>query len=127
MTPQLGASTSACRERGKVKLSPSEAAREEASSLSSSNDVGRTFVGSNVAFLNVPDILHVRVTAQEFDDATKYDLFCENFFFLVRREKDPTEPVPARHVSTQSFFFFFSRLDAQHPAGNDHLSWSGTR
>ena len=54
----------------------------------------------------VPEVLHMRATAREFNDATKYSPFCELFFFLVRRETNPTDPVPHRHVSTESFRYF---------------------
>ena len=67
--------------------------------------------GKNVPFLNHPRFfLQMRATAQEVDDATKYGQYCELFFFfLMLRETDLTEPVPARHVN------------AQHPARNDHV------
>ena len=56
-------------------------------------------------FSNVPEIAQMRATAQAFHDATKYGPYCELFFFSMRRETDPTEPIPARHVSTESLFF----------------------
>ena len=63
---------------------------------------------ANVAVLDVPEIVQMRVTAQQHDDATKHGPYCE--LFLVRRETDPTEPVPARHVGTESLFSSPSRM-----------------
>ena len=51
--------------------------------------------------LNVPEILQIRVTAQAFNDATKYGPHCELFYFLMKHEQKLTEP----HVSTESLFF----------------------
>ena len=107
-----GASTSADRERGKVKLSPSEAARETALFV---------FFFATWPFFNVSEILQMCANAQEVNDAAKYGPFCVPFFFLLRHEADPTEPVPARHVSTESLSFF-AQPDAQHSARNHPLS-----
>ena len=90
--------------------------------FSSRDDVGRTVVVDNVFFLNVPEILQMHATDQEFNYASKYGPYCELFFFLMRRETDPTEAVPPRHVSNESLAFF-AQPNAQHSAGNDH--WSG--
>ena len=73
----------------------------------------------------VPEILHMRATAQEFD-ATKYGPCCELFFFLMRRETHPTGPVLPRHVSTESRFYF-TQTDAQRSAGNGPLEPRGAR
>ena len=72
-------------------------------------------------FLNVPEILQMRATAQEFFDAAKYSPYCASCFFLMHHETDPTEPVPDIYVSTGSLFFF-AQLEAQLPARNDRLS-----
>ena len=38
--------------------------------------------------LCVPEVLQMRVTAQAWTDAGKYEPYCELFFFLMRREPD---------------------------------------
>ena len=56
-------------------------------------------------FVCAPDTLQMRATAKEFNDTRKYEPRGEPFLFLMRREPDPTEAVPPRHVSTKVFFF----------------------
>ena len=56
-------------------------------------------------FRDVPEILQMCGTAQESNDATKYGPYCELSIFLMRRETDPTELAPVRHMSTGSLFF----------------------
>ena len=58
-------------------------------------------------FLTVPDILQMRATAQEFNDATKCGPDYEIFFFLVKPGREP-------HVSTAALFCTFplARLEA---------------
>ena len=72
-------------------------------------------MGSSVAVPDRPEILQMRATAQEVTDATKYGPYCELFFFLMHFETDPTEPVPARHVSTESLLL--------RPAGSSASRW----
>ena len=50
-------------------------------------------------------------------DATPKTGSTQSFFFSfpLRRETNPVEPVPPRHVRTD-----FAQLDAQHSSGNDH-------
>ena len=47
-------------------------------------------------YLNVPESLQMRVSAQPFNDATKYGPYCELFLFLMKSQPEP-------HVSTDSF------------------------
>ena len=74
------------------------------SSFSSRDDVGRTVVGSNVAFSQRPRKFpgaRNRSSVQRHEEVRPY---CDLFFFLMRGETDPTEAVPPRHVSTESLF-----------------------
>ena len=47
-------------------------------------------------YMCIPEILQLRATAQEVNDATKYGPYCELFFFFMTLEPEP-------HVSTEAF------------------------
>ena len=74
-------------------------------------------------FLIVQEILQMRATVKQCNNATRYRPFREFFFFLMPHETNPKGPVPARSVSNESLFHF-AQLDAQHPASQEALAGS---
>ena len=72
-------------------------------------------------FLSVFDVIRVRVTAENFNDAKKYGRHAELFFFLLQNMPDHIE---LGHVSTGRAIFLisFTRLaDTRLPARSDPL------
>ena len=69
------------------------------------------------------DVLQMRATAKEFNDAKMCGLHAELFFFFLRLGTDPIEP---RHVSTASLFSPqpFAQPEGLPPARNDPLGGS---
>ena len=71
----------------------------------------------------VPEILHMRVTDQEFNGSRKYGPYGVFFFFflLMLSVTDLRESNPPRHVNNESLSSF-AQPDAKHSAGNDPLT-----
>ena len=102
----LRPSTSANRARGKVELSPSEEAQEEAQ-LTISRQALEQFHTQKMMWLfqDVPEILQVCAPVQEFNDATKYGSHCDLFFFVMKHDTQRSDGTStARHVITDSLF-----------------------
>ena len=54
--------------------------------------------------MNARDIVQMRVVSKEFDDTQRYGPCGDLFFFLLRRETEPTDAIPTltdEHVSTE--------------------------
>ena len=84
-----------------------------------SDDVGRTLVGSNVAFPWTSQKSCRGAQPLKSSTTRPSTARCASFFlFLMRHEIDWRELVPAGHVGTRSQFFF---------AQPDHLSWESAR
>ena len=47
---------------------------------------GGTLSGSTLAYMCVPEILQMRVTAQNVNNAGLHEPYCELFFFLLKHE-----------------------------------------
>ena len=75
--------------------------------------------------LSAFDVIRVRATANEFNDAKKYGPHAELYFFLLRDNRCETDPVEPGHVSIVCPVFTFSFVQPEGlflPAGNDPLS-----
>ena len=90
-------------------LAYTEARRADFSSKMLSQHIG-TFLEAFWPYVNSVEVIRVRGTAKEFNDAKKFIPHAELYLFFLRNMRRGTDPIEPGHESIESQSFFVSPL-----------------